>query len=864
MFDFFDRLLRFTRVVRFSRRHALWVVLAAVTLTVIGGYYAVTHLSVDTDTDNLIDPNLPWRQREQDFDRHFPQFTSLIVVVLDAEAPDQAGDAAAALAAKLKTESKFFKSVERPDGSEFFQREGILLLPKKEVQDFADQIVAAQPMIGTLAADPSLRGLFDTLDLAAQGIERDEAQAADLEHPFSVFADTVEASLAGKYHPLSWQMLLTGRKPDPQELRRFILVQPVLDYTALQPGGAASAAIRQAAKELGLTPERGIRVRLTGPVPLSDEEFASVADGAAFSTALCFGLICLLLFLALRQVRLVVPILVTLAMGLILTLAFAALSVQVLNLISVAFAVLFIGIAVDFSIQFSIRYRAERHTVGDFAEALKRTAGIVGAPLSIAAATTAVGFLSFVPTAYTGVSDLGLISGVGMIIALVLNLTVLPALLVLMRPRGERMMVGFRWAGSVDRFLLGHRLGVSLVAGGLAVVGLVFTPHLQFDFNPLNLKDPRTESMSTLLDLMKNPDTTPLTIDVLADSPAEAAKIADELDKLPEVARTITVMSFVPDDQPEKLAIIGDAAMLLGPTLSPPNPAPPPIAEEEFAALKRGADAVARAAAHDHKPTTEHLATVLQQAVQHGPEILPVLRGNLITGLGRRLDELRLALSAGPVTLDTLPPDIRNDWVAPDGDARIDVFPKGDVEDNTVLRQFVTAVRKIAPDATGAPVSIQESARTIVDAFETAGFTALVAIALLLIIVLRRVFDVALVLAPLVLAGLLTVSTSVIFNMPLNFANIIALPLLLGIGVAFDIYFVMNWRAGREGPLQSSTARAVLFSALTTATAFGSLALSKHTGTSEMGILLTIALAHTLVCTFVFLPAFMGPVRPRQ
>ncbi|HMK68041.1 MAG TPA: MMPL family transporter, partial [Stellaceae bacterium] len=183
---------------------------------------------------------------------------------------------------------------------------------------------------------------------------------------------------------------------------------------------------------------------------------------------------------------------------------------------------------------------------------------------------------------------------------------------------------------------------------------------------------------------------------------------------------------------------------------------------------------------------------------------------------------------------------------------------------NKALHRFVSAVRAVVPDATGAPVSIQESARTISGAFRDAGILALIAIAALLALVLRRIRDVLLVLAPLLLAGLLTVATNVIAGLPLNFANIIALPLLLGVGVAFDIYFVMNWRAGIGEPLQSGTARAVLFSALTTAAAFGSLALSKHPGTSQMGVLLTIALGYTLFCTFFVLPALLGPVKPRE
>jgi uncharacterized protein len=211
--------------------------------------------------------------------------------------------------------------------------------------------------------------------------------------------------------------------------------------------------------------------------------------------------------------------------------------------------------------------------------------------------------------------------------------------------------------------------------------------------------------------------------------------------------------------------------------------------------------------------------------------------------------------------MQTLPADLRRAWVAEDGRARLEVFPKGDPRDNTVLKRFVAAVRTIAPEATGTPVTIQESGSTVVGAFTRAGWIAVSAITLLLLFMLRSLRDVILVLTPLLLAGLLTAATSVILDLPLNYANIITLPLLLGIGVAFDIYFVMRWRAGMAGPLQSSTARAVLFSALTTMTAFGSLALSNHPGTAEMGRLLTIALAYVLLCTLLVLPALLGPAK---
>jgi hypothetical protein len=218
-------------------------------------------------------------------------------------------------------------------------------------------------------------------------------------------------------------------------------------------------------------------------------------------------------------------------------------------------------------------------------------------------------------------------------------------------------------------------------------------------------------------------------------------------------------------------------------------------------------------------------------------------------------------IKAKPLTLASLPPALREGWITPDGRARVEVFPRGDARDHRALEDFVAAVHSVAPNATGTPVTIQEAGRLISKAFVDAGMVGVAAITILLGIVLRRLREMLMVIAPLLLAALLTLAVTVVIGRPLNYANIIALPLLLGIGVAFDIYFVMNWRAGLTDHLQSSTARAVLFSALTTLSAFGSLALSNDPGTAGMGELLTISLACTLFCTFIILPALLGPTR---
>jgi hypothetical protein len=223
------------------------------------------------------------------------------------------------------------------------------------------------------------------------------------------------------------------------------------------------------------------------------------------------------------------------------------------------------------------------------------------------------------------------------------------------------------------------------------------------------------------------------------------------------------------------------------------------------------------------------------------------------------LDQTRAMLGAQPVSLATLPPELRASWIAPDGQARVSVLPRGDPNNNNVLTAFIKAVTKVAPAATGAPIDVREGGRTVAAAFVEAGVLSFVAITTLLFLVLRRVRYVAITMAPIVLTGLLTMASCVLIGQPLNFANIIALPLLFGIGVAFHIYFVMAWRSGGTHLLQSSLTRAIFFSALATATGFGSLWASSHPGTASMGKLLMISLIWTLVSALIFQPALMGP-----
>ncbi|HUO55060.1 MAG TPA: MMPL family transporter [Rhodoblastus sp.] len=846
------------RTVAFSSAHRILVLAATMLVTILAGWYAAQNFSISTDLNKLINPDLPWRQREIALGEAFPQRANAILAVLDASSPEAATKGALALVAALKPQTKYFEDVTSLETSDFFRREGLLYLSTKEVADKTDQLIEAQPFLGALARDPSLRGFAGALALMAQGGK----EAAGLAKPLASITGALDAANAGGRSDFSWSGLFSGEKPSVRDKRRFIMVKPVLDFSALQPASDASDALRETARKIGLTPANGYLLRLTGEAAMQDEEFGTLAENAAVNNSLTLLVVLLILWRALRWRRLIFAVMVNMLMGLAITAAVGLAMVGSLNPISVAFAVLFVGIGVDFGIQFSVRYREERYRDDNLRKAINSAGAKASLPLALAAAATAAGFYAFIPTDYRGVSELGLIAGTGMLIAFLTSITALPALLSLLRPRSETRPVGYSFLAPLDEFQMRHRRGIVAFALGLALIGSPLLAHVRFDYNPINLRSAKTESVAALLDIMQDPHMTPNVIEILEPSLKDADALAVKLRAVPEVESVTTLSDFVPDDQKPKLAAIADARDLLAPSLDPVKPPAPPSDSEDAQALVAAGAALRKAAGSASDLASLAKAGAALEKLGQGPEEARArARKLLIEPMKGLLAEVGLALQASPVTLNDLPADLRRDWIAADGRARMEVAPRGDKNDYDHLRPFVNAVLKVAPNASGAPVGILSSGDTVLRAFATAGVLAFVSIALLLYLALRRIGDVALTLAPLLLAAVYTMEICALIGLKLNFANIIALPLLLGLGVAFKIYYVIAWRAGSAKLLRTGLTRAIFFSAMTTATAFGSLWMSSHPGTSSMGKLLALSLATTLCAAILFQPALMGPPR---
>ncbi len=853
-------------LVELSRRRGWFVIAVAAIATVLCGFYAANHMGIETDPNKLLSPDLPYRKTFLDFSRSFPMLGDNLVIVIDGGTADQTEDAAAALVARFKKRTDLFDNVFAPTVDPFFRTNGLLFLDPPELQDLSDQLASAEPFIAALGQDMSLRGLFQVMGLAADAVVSGDADPQSLKRIFGALNETITARLDGKPETLSWRALLSPKPLSPSEKRQIIVVTPKLSFKSLSPADEAIAESRKAGTELGLGAPGTPQLLITGGAALDNDEMQSVMDGVGLASVISLVLVTFVVFVGLRSPRLVVAAVATLLMSLVWTAGFAAIAVGHLNLISVAFAVLFIGLAVDFSIQFGLRYREGVDAGHSQADSLREAAVGTGAAIGLAALCAAIGFFSFVPTAYIGLSELGIIAGGSMFIGLFATLTILPAFLAILPVRPNPLAAG-HIVGPVrfGQFSERHAGKICLGALALGLSSLLFLPSARFDFDPIHLKDQNTESVRAYLDLTQNSESSPYSINIVEPDLAAADALAQQLDKLPEVAGTATLTSFIPKDQEAKLAIIDNMSIFLGPVLRPAPSTPPETAAERKNAIDvfhAKLDALAASPKAGDLASSAHqfsalLSRLPANADDHAYQDFETA---LVANLPARLDGLRQSLKAGPVTIKDLPADIKQRYVTPDGHARIEVYPKENLEQQQPLIRFVKAVREIAPDATDTPVVLLEGGNTVIDAFKEAGAIAFVAITILLLIVLRSVIETLFVLLPLVLASALTAAIAVLLDIPFNFANVIAMPLLFSLGVAFGLYLVMRYReTGSVADLMhSSTPRAVVFSALTTMVSFGSLMISSHRGTASMGQLLALCLTLALMCTVIVLPALLA------
>lgn len=844
-------------------QRAAWIVIVISTLTtVIAGWYVANNVQINTDTSDMLSPNLPFRQLSKELDTVFPQFSDNIVIVIDGVAPALTNWAASSLSNKLRQYPELFDTIYDPAGDYFFRQHGLLYLTLAELEEFSNRIMKIQPFLSVLSQDPTLQGLTDltiTMLNAYTSLQITESLAS-IQPILDQIANAIEAATTDQpIPPINWG--LTVQSDDVDNHRRVLTVHPRLDFDTLHPARQAITSLRATIRSLELTPEKGVVVRLTGSATIAEEELESVEAGIGIANLTSLFLVIVLLVVGLSTIRLVLAVLFTLIVGLISTSALALLMVSQLNLISVAFTVLFIGLGVDFGIHFSLRYQEGLKKSPN--DAITWAATSVSGSLTLAAVGTTIGFFSFLPTSYSGFAELGLIAGVGMIVALITNLTLLPACLSLIplsiRNRQYATWFSLTWPQLLTRFVIKNAKNLTWITVLLLILSALSVPAARFDFDPLNLRDQTVESVQTLRDLRHDKRHNPYSITVLADTPAQAQELSKRLVYLPTVATATTLFDYLPKNQDEKLALISDIALLLSPIFIEDEEKKPMLPKQPIG-TSQSLNVLRETLMTIIDPAAERLKLVLGKVNSNDKELIEKFNVVLSSSVSQQLDTLRHELSLiKPVTVDDLPLVLRARMLAADGRTRIEVYPKEDLRDYRSLHHFITTVRNVAPRATGAPVNVYESGLAIIESFYFATATTILLLTFILSTLLRHLREVILTLVPLVLSVLLTNAITVIANLAYNFANIIALPLLFSIGVTNGIQFVFRERL-EQSPLillDTTTPHAVVLSALTTIVSFGSLAFSSHPGTAGMGFLLSIAISVTLIVTLFLLPALM-------
>ena len=854
--------------VRWVLRHGLLLLVLILCGTGVLLYFTAVNFRINTDLTEMISEKLPFRQDVREFHREFPQLVNNVVVVVRGPSPEQARQARDLLALRLAADGGVFRSVYAPGGGDFFARNGLLYLGVDQLEELGDKLAEMQPFLALLSRDFSLSGLFSVLTRIVEQKEVALDAGGGLPLLFDRLAGVFAAVGAGRKAHMDWQSLvMTGRLHAAES--QFILLQPASGGRG-NPAKRAVLAIRQAAQDLRLADRFHTKLDITGKPVINWQDLRSVRRDITIASLVSFVLVGIVLYLGLGSLRLVLAGLFTLVTGLAWTIAFAILVVGQLNMISVTFVVLFIGLGIDYGIQIFLRYKELLIGGRPHMEAIAEAVSATGNTLLLCAISTAIGFYAFVPTAYVGASELGLISGTGMFLIFLASITVLPALMAIL-PEKRQKSLPLAMGGTFARLLVRYPRPILATAGAALLASLFLLPHITFDTNPFNMSDQGSPALRAAMRLFTGERTTPWTISVLAPDHRQARQLAARLKALPEVSAAITIDDFVPADQEEKLAMIEDMSLSM-PSAPPADREPDPhrCQRDRAALISLDRALEQRLAAGGLERQVREAMGRLASGVRviggqlSGPgrekEIFDRLEQALLPDLAALIRRLNRLMEAEPVTLARLPAPLVSRYVSADHHYRVQVFPGRDLRDRHNLEQFVSAVTAIAPRATDQPVTVLKAGETIVRAFRNASVLAFVLIGLFLRLTMRSMTEVLLVLAPLVLALCYTAAATVLLDIPFNFANIIVVPLLLGIGVDAGIHVLHRVREvhGRlVHVLETSTARAVLFSSLTTVMSFGTLSFMHHAGTASMGKLLTLSVTLMIVCTLIVLPAWL-------
>jgi len=831
-----------TRWVLLIKRHgkiSLGLILGVSALAAVAGAQL---FSLNSDVGKLIRPSddTRWYAQNEAHKAAFPQFENTAIVVVSG--PRAAVDKASRELLNAFDASGWYHSISAPGLDPFFDEHGLYFMGLDEVEDLSADLSALLPAVEPLTT-AGLAGYFALLDTLLAAAPFDESAAAAAELFTGKLADAIES-------PGQTSVWLAA--PDEPETGSHYQMIALQGRQLFGEKSPARAVIEETRRIIDATAHHhdDVLVRLTGELAMADEELRTALSGIQFAGLLSLLLLALILSVGVRSWSIVLAIFLLLACGIALTTLFASLVVGSFNTLSLVFLVMFFGLGVDFALHYALRIEESLSARAEQQDALRHATLDIGTALLLCTITSGMAFLSFFPTEYRGLAELGIISAGGMVIAFIMTVTLIPAWFsVVGMPAPWRPAGGRRLHFGLDRL----RPNTVLVITVLISLGAGwFAKDVRFDYSVLAMRDKSSEAITTLLELQERELATDYSIAVLAEQdsiePLKAAFLA-----LPTVATVTTPSDAVPEHMPEKAAALSRFDALADQALVLPE--------------SQGASALAAAAAGVAPRLTAGTNPILGNRLSGlSASQLLQLETDLVKPLLDDLAALRPKLMAKPFGLNDLPASLTSRLVAPDGRHRLEVIAADQLNDLEAMDRFVSEVESVAPNIAGRTVVERGVGQSVVRSFNTAVVIALSCIIIVLLMYFREPLTPLLVLIPLGLTTLFTFAIIELTGLTLNMANILVVPLIFGLGVDTGIHVVHRYHHANSVAevLRSSTPRAVTLSALTTIGTFFSLSFSPHKGAASIGLILSIAIAILMVVTFVVLPALLARFEPQR
>ena len=825
-------------------------------LTSMLGAYAINNFKINSDTSQLIIQDTEWRKTHDEFINEFPQYDNTTFIVVSGPAPNKVKLVAKDLAENLKIENNF-ESVFSPASDEYYEKNIFLYMEPKDLEKMIQKLANAQPFLGAIATDSSIRSV---LRLLIDAMESGQDIGAGLSQISEALRLARDRALNPDLRPISWRDQLFSPESG-QIFYQLIFIQGKQNFGSDLPNSLIVNTINKVIKNNQHPFKEDVQIRLTGQVALEHEEIVNAMESAKFSGSIAVIVLLFVLVWGIRSPHLIAAIYISMFIGLTWTAAFAMSTVGQYNTISIIFLVMFIGLGVDFAVHLSLKYQELARSESKEA-ALREASRSLGSALFLCGLTSAIGFLSFVPTAYKGLAEMGIISAGGMLIAVFVTLTFIPAFFsVTKKPKKAESLIFSKLLARLHQDRSKETAYATIMVIILVGLGAM---KAEFDYSTLSLKNPDSEAMSALKELQESGLVTDYTLFYIAENAEEAKNKKIELLNLAVVGQALIPEDYIPKNQSEKLDILDEANFLLS-SIFLSETKQEPLEDSDYLVLLESLSSAAETRLRKTNPNSNdqifiaEILDVVSSLKNADNDARIEFSKNIIPPLKSEIAWLEEALNAEGITLSELPLGQLRRLVSEEKKNIVSVTPSINVMPVDSLRLFTESVLSVADEFTGRPVLDLGIGDIVVKSFWTAIILACSGIFLILLLSLKSVTDSVLVFIPLLITAFFTLSVSWIIELPLNMANVVVIPLIFGLGVANGIHIVKRFHQSNSAVdlINSSTPKAVFLSNLTTLASFGALCFSSHVGIFSIGVLLTIGIIALMIFTIVCLPALL-------